>query len=98
MQTGRAAVSLVGLAVVLALVFGAATTAMGATGANLILGKLNAAETPTNLVSTLADAVKPALSVKNASGGPALNLNVAAEQAPIKVNATAGTATGLSAD
>ena len=40
---GRATMFMVGLAVVLALVFGAATTALGATGANLILGKLNEA-------------------------------------------------------
>ncbi len=95
---GRTASMVFGLALVLALVLGVATTALSATGANLILGKFNAAEHPTSLVSTLSDAIKPALSVNNKSGGPALRLGVTREQAPIKVNAGAGTATNLSAD
>ena len=66
---GRATMFMVGLAVVLALVFGAATTALGATGANLILGKLNEAETTTSLVGTLSDATKAALSVENRRAG-----------------------------
>jgi hypothetical protein len=97
-SVGRATVFMVGLAVLLALVLGLASTALGATGGNLLLGKLNAAETPTSLVATLTDAIKPALSVQNKSGGPALNLGVDSEQAPIRVNAGAGTATNLSAD
>ena len=68
-SVGRATVFMVGLAVLLALVLGVASTALGATGGNLLLGKLNAAETPTSLVATLTDAIKPALSVQNKSGG-----------------------------
>lgn len=98
MLVGRATVFAVGLAVVLASLFGVATTALGATGANLILGRFNAAETPTALVSTLTDATKAALNVQNKSGGPALNLGVAEGKAPLTVNAAAGTATNLSAD
>ncbi len=39
-----------------------------------------------------------ALEVKNASGGPALGLQVGAWEAPLTVNPETGTATGLSAD
>jgi len=98
MWVGRATVFMVGLAVTLALVLGVATTALGATGASFILGKPNSAETPTSLVSTLSKATQAALSVTNKSGGPALSLGVLSGKAPIKVNATAGTATNLSAD
>ena len=97
-SVGRGTVFMVGLAVLLALVLGLASTALGATGGTLLLGKLNALETPTSLVATLTDAIKPALSVQNKSGGPALNLGVDSEQAPIRVNAGAGTETNLSAD
>lgn len=95
---GRAASVVFGLALILALMVGAASTAWSATGMNLILGKPNAAETPTSLVATLADAAKPALTVSNKSGGPALNLGVSSGKAPIQVNAAAGTAKNLSAD
>ncbi len=94
MWVGRATVFLVGLAVILALVFGAASTAMSATGGNFILGKGNRAETPTVLVSTLADALKSALVVQNKSGGAALDLRVGNattppnDVAPMKVNST----------
>jgi hypothetical protein len=98
MWVGRTTVFMLGLAVMLALVLGAATTALGATGASFILGKPNSAETPTSLVSTLSEATQSALSVTNKSGGPALGIVVLSGKAPIKVNATAGTATNLSAD
>jgi hypothetical protein len=65
-----------GLALVMALVLGLAATAWSATGGNFILGKKNAATTPTSLVSTLADAAKSALMVQNKSGGAALDLRV----------------------
>ena len=92
MWVGRATVFLVGLDVILALVFGVASTALSATGGNFILGKGNTATTPTSLVSTLADALKSALIVQNKSGGPALDLRVgnattpANNVAPMKVN------------
>jgi hypothetical protein len=69
---GRATVFMVGLTLILALVLGVATTALGATGGNFILGKANnTSSMPTGLVSTLADAAKSALTVQNKSGGPA---------------------------
>lgn len=94
MLVGRATVFLVGLSLILALVLGAATTALGATGGNFLLGKLNAATTPTSLVGTLADAAKSAFVVQNKSGGPALDLRVgnattpANDVAPMKVNSS----------
>ncbi len=103
MWVGRATVFLVGLAVIMALVVGAATTAMGATGGNFILGKANTATTPTSLVSTLADAAKSALIVNNKSGGVALDLRVGNATtppnsvAPMKVNSDK-VVTNLNAD
>ena len=44
MWVGKAAVFTAGMAMILALVFGVATTALGATGGNFILGKANVAE------------------------------------------------------
>ena len=98
MWVGRATVFVVGLSVILALVFGVATTAVGATGGNFVLGKANAA----NKVSKLAASVAgPALTLVNQStnvAATALNIAVAPGQPPLKVNAEAGTATNLSAD
>ena len=81
---GKATVFLVGLSVILALVFGVATSALGANGKPFLLGKRNVA----SAISTL---------VKKGPG-PALNLKVGAGQPPLVVNSTAGTATNLSAD
>ncbi len=97
MWVGRVTVFFVGLAVVLALLFGVATAALGTTGGTFILGKANnTAESPTGLVSTLVDASKSALIVTNTSGGPALDLRVGNpnadppiapnDVAPMKVN------------
>lgn len=104
MWIGRATVFMVGLAVILALVLGVATTALGTTGGNFILGKANnTASTPTGLISTLADAAKSALIVQNKSGGPALELRVgntsvpANSVAPMKVNSNK-VVTNLNAD
>jgi hypothetical protein len=47
MGVGRATVFLVGLAVILALVLGAAA-ALGTTGGNFILGRSNTAKSPTS--------------------------------------------------
>ena len=83
MWVGRATVFFVGLAVILALVFGVASTALGADGNFFKLGNRNVAQT----VSTL---------VKQGTGA-ALALQVGANQPPMTVNPAAGTATGLSA-
>lgn len=97
MWVGRATVLFVGLVAILALLLGVATTALGATGGNFILGKGNAATTPTSLVSTLADAAKSALIVNNKSGGAALDIRVQAGKPPLKVNSS-GKVANLNAD
>ncbi len=84
MWVGRATVFLVGLAVILALVFGVASTAMGSNGQAFLLGKKNLA----NGISTL---------VKQGPG-PALSLVVRADQPPLVVNASAGKAANLDSD
>jgi hypothetical protein len=97
MWVGRATVFLVGLSVILAVVLGVATAAVGATNGNFILGRSNQAETPTSLISTLTDAAKSALIVNNKSGGAALDLRVDPDTtdpalkdvAPMKVNSQA---------
>lgn len=67
MWVGRATVFMVGLSVILALVFGVATSALGANGKPFLLGKSNAA----TLVSTLVKkSAGPALSLKVGSGPP----------------------------
>jgi hypothetical protein len=81
---GRAAVFTVGVATVLAMMLGVATTATAADGNSFILGKTNVAKK----VSTV---------VKRGAGA-ALGLTVAEGQAPLTVNPEAGTATNLSAD
>jgi hypothetical protein len=98
MWVGRTASMVFGLALVMALLFGVATMAMGATGGNFLLGKANGATTASKLTASIAG---PALTLVNQStdtAATALNISVASGKAPLKVNAAAGTATGLSAD
>ncbi len=100
MWVGRATVFLVGLAVILALVLGLASTAFGANGSNFILGVLtNTATDTTRLSGNVAGG--PALQVlndKTQAGSKGLQLNVAQGKPPLAVNATAGKATNLNAD
>src|SRR5215216_1050065 len=88
MRVGRATVFLMGLALMLALVFGIASTALGANGGNFILGSLNNTATAiTKLTGTVGGG--PALQVSNpstATGSTALDLQVATGKAPMKVN------------
>lgn len=74
MWVGRVVVFLVGLAVILALVVGVTSAAFAANGKPFLLGKKNVA----SAISTL---------VKRGPG-PALNLQVRANQPPLKVNST----------
>jgi|GEM_PF-1006510 hypothetical protein len=83
MWMGRATVFTVGLAVILALVFGVATTAMGANGKPFLLGKSNVATMVSELV--------------NNGAGPALSLKVGQGQPPLAVNSSAKVA-DLNAD
>src|SRR5215218_633051 len=86
----RATTVVVGLALVMALVFGVATMAFGANGGNFILGSLNNTATAiTKLTGTVGGG--PALQVSNpstATGSTALDLQVATGKAPMKVNRT----------
>jgi hypothetical protein len=82
MWIGRATVFLVGLSVILALIFGVASTALGANGKPFLLGKKNVA----TAVSTLL----------KKGAGPALRLKVGSGP-PLAVNSSE-TVTKLSAD
>src|SRR3712207_5411270 len=93
MWLGRATVFLVGLAMILALVIGAATAAFGAVGDAFTLGRANsAANKMTSLSSSVADALKSTLLLKNTGGTSALEIKVgnagvpANDVAPMKVN------------
>jgi hypothetical protein len=95
---GKTASMVFGLALVLALIFGVASVALSASGGNFILGRANGATTTSKLTASVAG---PALTLVNQStdsAATALNLSVDAGNAPVKVNAAAGTARNLSAD
>lgn len=95
MWLARGTATLLGLALLLAVVLGAATTANAAVGDPLELGEINAANKITGLVGA-SDGVL--LSITNDGSGSALRLRVKPGRAPVIVNPEAGTATGLSAD
>jgi hypothetical protein len=67
MWVGRATVSLVGLAVILALVLGVATTAMGVNGQPFLLGKRNVASAISTLIKQGPD---PTLRLQVGAGQP----------------------------
>jgi hypothetical protein len=96
---GRTASMVFGLALVLALVFGMASTALGANGGNFILGSLNNTATAiTKLTGTVGGG--PALQISNpstATGSTALDLQVATGRTPMRVNRTTKV-TNLNAD
>jgi hypothetical protein len=96
-QIGRGMVLCAGLAVVLAVTLGAATTALAGTGVGdtFNLGKLNTVNRISSLVGNTSGAM---LKVDNNGTGPAVSLQSSAGQAPLTVNSDAGTATNLSAD
>jgi hypothetical protein len=68
MWVGRATVFLVGLAVILALLFGVASTALGANGKPLILGK--AANKASKITGLVKKGAGPALRLRVDSGPP----------------------------
>jgi hypothetical protein len=93
---GRATIFAVGLAVILAVVLGIATTALAAVpGDPFRLGRINSIDRLSTLVGTTANAM---LRVDNNGTGPALSLEAGAASPPIVVNAAAGKATNLDAD
>jgi hypothetical protein len=72
MWVGRATVFLVGLAVILAVALGVASTAFGADGQPLFLGRTNVASTMSTLIKQGPGA---ALSLQVESGSPPLAVN-----------------------
>jgi hypothetical protein len=87
---GRTASMVFGLALVLALMFGVASMALGANGGNFILGQNNVATAITRLAGT-AGVDGPMLQLINNNEGTndtALALNVQAGEAPMRVNST----------
>ena len=90
MWVGRATVFLVGLAVILAVVVGLASTAFGANGQAWILGQGNAATKTTALMGALG-VNGPMLLVNNNNAGTnatALDLQVEPGRTPMKVNSS----------
>src|SRR5215203_3512575 len=88
MWVGRGTVFLVGLAVILAFVFGVASAAFGANGQAWILGQGNVATAITKLAGA-AGVNGPMLQLINNNADPndtALDLSVQAGEAPMRVN------------
>ena len=91
MRVGRASTSVVGLAVILALTVGVASTAVAGSGvgATFNLGKVNTVNAVSKLVGSVAG---PSLTIDNSSTNAtatALDLQVEAGKAPMKVNSEA---------
>jgi hypothetical protein len=106
MWIGRATVFMVGLAVIVGLVMGLASTALAASGENFIIGNglsdtvMNIATLPTKLTMQGTES-GPALQVtqqSNNAGASGVGVTVPTGKAPLTVNSTAGKATNLNAD
>ncbi len=82
---GRATVFLVGLAVILAVVLGVATTALAGTGVGdtFNLGKVNTVDKISSLIGSVSSAM---LKIDNNGTGPALTLQVEPGKQPMTVN------------
>lgn len=101
MRVGRATVLMVSLSMMLAVVFGVASTALAHSGVDSKLFHLGHPNTATAISKLTASIAGPTLQLVNQStdaAATALNLSVASGKPPLKVNASAGTATNLSAD
>jgi hypothetical protein len=96
----RTTTTVVGLAIMLALVFGVGSMAFAANGQNFVLGVLtNTTTAMTKLTGNVSG--KPVLQIVNpntAAGSQALQLLVADGKPPLVVNPTAGKAINLNAD
>ncbi len=96
---GRGTATMLGLAVMMALVVGVASSALGATGGNFILGRNNVATAITALGGSLG-VDGPMLRLINNNAGAndtALDLRVQAGEAPMRVNSDTKV-TSLNAD
>jgi hypothetical protein len=86
MWIGRATVFSVGLAVTLALIFGAAPVALAAVpGDPLKLGRINSIDNLSTLVGRASGAL---LRINNEGSGPAIDLRVEEGETPMNVNST----------
>ena len=99
MAAGRFASAVFGLALILALVVGVASMALGANGGNFILGQNNTASLLTKLTGQVpGGAALQVVNTRPEAGSRGLQVSVAENRPPILVNATAGKATNLNAD
>ena len=95
---GRATSAVVGLSVILALVLGVATAALGAAPAsNFKLGQINTSNAVSTLVGTVAGPILRVDNNSSATNAAAIDLQVEPRQAPLTVNAEAGKAANLNA-
>ncbi len=83
---GRTAAMVFGLALVLGLVFGVASVALGANGGNFILGKKNVATALTRLTGNVNGAAMQITNNNAGANDTALDLSVQPGEAPMKVN------------
>ncbi len=95
-RIARGTALVLGVAVMLALLLGVATTALAAIpGDPFRLGKINSINAVSHLVGSVTG---PMLRIDNNGGGPALRLESNANRPPLVVNADAGKAANLNAD
>ncbi len=95
-RIARGTALVLGLAVMLALFLGVATTALAAIpGDPFRLGRINSIDAVSHLVGSVTG---PMLRIDNNGGGPALRLESNADRPPMTVNADAGKALNLNAD
>ncbi len=78
-----------GAALTLALVFGAASMALGDNGGNFILGRVNTATDLTRLASNVNGAAMQIVNTNAGANDNALNLQVQPGEAPLRVNSDA---------
>jgi hypothetical protein len=99
LQAVRRTAFLLGLAMMLALMLGVATTALAAVpGDPFRLGRVNTINALTSLVGSVNNAMLKVDNNSTSTGATALNLQVEPNQAPLSVNSTAGKATNLDVD
>ena len=67
-RAARTAVFTAGIAMILALVFGVTTTALGATGGNFILGKANVAGTVSKLTAGISGSALQVVKQRRGNG------------------------------
>lgn len=98
MWLARGTATMLGLALMLAVVLGVATTANAAVGDPLKLGEINAINKITQLVGKTDGAMLRVDNNSTVSNATALDLQVEPGKAPMKVSSGAGKAVNLNAD